>query len=449
MTASMPSSKSFGAKFQDAKQKVRREPGLRRSQNERRTPDASKSEIPPRTPVPLTVKSWWRDPASIPRRHFLYGQHYIRRQVGVTIAAGGRGKTTLACYEAVSMTVGRDLQTGDPLPSGPLRVWLLNGEEDQDELDRRVAAVCQRYGICESDLGGRLFVQSVRDCPMRIAKPAAGGAAAVEQPVADKMKGFISRNRIDVFMVDPLVSFHSVPENDNGAMDVVVKQGFGAVAYETASAGELFHHPGKPKPGQAETTVEDGRGASAIIWAVRSARVLNFMTPAEAEKIGVSEDERRRHVRIANGKANMAPIGSAKWMKIEVENLPNGDAVACGTLWKPPNPFDGVTVEDMKVAQQVAQGGAYRTDSQSPDWLGWWMAENLPHLNIKTRHSDKPRNKAEVTRLNNVLKTWTKNGVLATEEREDDHRKLKTFFVAGKLVESPSTACSYEANDDE
>jgi hypothetical protein len=146
------------------------------------------------------------------------------------------------------------------------------------------------------------------------------------------MTEFIKANQIDVFMIDPLVSFHGVVENDNSHMDMVVKQGFGAIANKTNSAGELFHHPGKPKPGQTDTTVEDGRGASALLWAVRSARVLNFMTPAEADRLGMSEEERRLHVRVANGKANMAPLGKAEWMKIEVELLPNGDQVACAAV---------------------------------------------------------------------------------------------------------------------
>src|SRR5262245_51355614 len=56
---------------------------------------------------------------------------------------------------------------------------------------------------------------------------------------------------------------------------------------------------------QAETTVEDARGASVIVWAVRAARMFNLMTPEEPEKLGIAEDERPLHVRVANGKANM------------------------------------------------------------------------------------------------------------------------------------------------
>jgi hypothetical protein len=43
-------------------------------------------------------------------------------------------------------------------------------------LDRRIAAVCQRYRISEADLGGRLFAQSVRDRSMRLATMDKGAA---------------------------------------------------------------------------------------------------------------------------------------------------------------------------------------------------------------------------------------------------------------------------------
>src|SRR5262245_57900978 len=177
---------------------------------------------------------------------------------------------------------------------------------------RRVAAICQHYNITEAACGGRLFVQTVRDKPTRFAA-LVRNVPALDRDVLDQFEAEIREKRIDVFGIDPLISFHSLLENDNGHMDLLLKEGLGGVASRTDSAGEVFHHPGKPKPGQAETTVEDARGASAIVWAVRSARVLNFMTTEEATKLGIAEDDRRLHVRVANGKANAGPLGKASW----------------------------------------------------------------------------------------------------------------------------------------
>jgi AAA domain len=397
------------------------------------------------TAIPRNIKNgdpWWRDPATIPPRAFLYDRHYSRRNIGATIAAGGRAKTTLSVYEALSMAVGRDLSTRLELSSGPLRVWLLNGEEDQDELDRRIAAACQRYGISQEDLGGRLFAQSVRDKPLRIAK-LANNAPTVDEQMKAFMVDFITTNRIDVFMVDPLISFHAVSENSNEHMDVVIKQGFGAIAGKTNSAGEVFHHPGKPKPGQTETTVEDSRGASAVIWAVRSARVNNFMTPEEATKLGLSETERRLHIRLTNGKANMGPIGMAKWIKLVIENLPNGDQVAVASCWTPPDPFKGITTADMELAQKLAATGEYRADSRSPNWIGYPVAA---HLQIKVSHKGE-NNPKDVARLSVIVKTWFKNKVLDIEERKDADGKMRKFVVAG--VFKPSSPEPVSSEDEE
>jgi AAA domain len=344
----------------------------------------------------------------------------------------------LSVFEAVTMTAGFDLTTRVPLPGGPLRVWLLNGEEEQDELDRRIAAVCQHYRISEADLGGRLFAQSVRDKPMRIAVMGKAGPA-IDDAVIRLMVDFIERNGIDVFMVDPLISFHAVAENDNSHMDLVIKQGFGAVAGKTNAAGEVFHHPGKPKPNQLETVVEDGRGASAILWAVRSARVLNFMTPADADKLGMSDEERKLHIRIANGKANMAPLGKAKWMKIAVENLPNGDQVACASPWEPPDPFQGLTTADLELAQKLARTGAYRDDSRSPEWFGYALAVQLG-IDVSPDGSNDPK---DIAKLKAIIKTWKDNKALCVEKRKDEQRKEKAFIVPG-----PAARSSHYTDDD-
>jgi AAA domain len=385
--------------------------------------------------------SWWRDPATIPPRQSLYDGHYIRRAIGATIGGGGRAKTTRGVYEGICMSVGVDIATKAVLPEGKLRVWVCNGEEDQDELDRRVSATCQRYGITRDDLGGRLFVQSVRDNPLRIAT-LVNNRPVIDQAVLKYMTDFIKDNGIDLFMLDPLVSFHGVMENDNGHMDLVVKEGFGAIANQTNSAGEMFHHPGKAKPGQPDTSVEDGRGASAILWAVRSARVFNFMTPDEAAKLGMTEDDRKLHIRIANGKANMGPLGKAKWMKLVVEDLVNGDHVAVASPWSPPDPFKGITAADMELARKLAATGEYRADSRSPKWIGYAIAD---HLQVAVSHQG-DNDPKDMARLNSIVKTWLKNKVLDIDERKDTDGKDRKFIIAGSFKPSPTAYPGDEAS---
>jgi hypothetical protein len=383
---------------------------------------------------PLDCAPWWIEPETIPRREFLYGKHFARKNIGASIGAGGRLKTTYGLFECVEMAVGYNLITKVKLPAGPLHAGFLNAEEDQDELDRRVAAICQRHGITRADLGGRLFVKSVCDRPLRFAT-LVRNVPTLNAPALEQLADFIQRNQLDIWMLDPWVSFHSVSENTNADMDLVIKQGLKPIASATDSAGEIFHHPGKPKPGAQDTVVEDARGASAIIWAVRSARVFNFMTPEEAKRIGIAEDQRRLHVRVANGKANMGPIGTASWLRIEVENLANGDEIACASPWNPPDPFAGVSTADMHKCRTLVQTGAYRADSRSPDWIGYAVAKTL-NINVVPGADNK---REDLARIKQILKTWIKNKVLKTETRTDENRQKRAFVLPGPWSDSETS----------
>jgi hypothetical protein len=160
------------------------------------------------------------------------------------------------------------------------------------------------------------------------------------------------------------------------------------------------------------------------------------MTPEEATKLGIPEDARRRHIRVTNGKANMAPIGTASWIKIEVENLPNGDQVACSSPWKPPDPFQGVKTADLHNCRTLAQTGAYRADSRSPDWVGYMIAEVLK-INVVHGADNKPE---DIARIKQILAKWLKNKVLKTEEREDNNRRKRLFVIPGPWAdEQPIT----------
>jgi hypothetical protein len=405
-----------------------------RADHTREELDALIEQAPDWTPQPestatnveqIDCEPWWVDPETIPPRAFLYEKHYARKCIGASIGAGGRMKTSQGLLEAVEMALGRNLSTGNPLPAGPLHVLCLNAEEDQDELDRRVAAICQRYNIAKEELGNRLFVKSVRKQPLRFATMVNGAAALNEMALA-ALESFIARKQIDVFMLDPWVAFHAVRESDNADMDLIIKQGLGGVAERTNSAGEIFHHPGKPKFGQ-DTVVEDARGASAIIYAVRSARVFNFMNANEATKLGISEHDRRRYIRISNGKANYGPLDKADWIKIEVENLPNGDEIACGSPWKPPDPFAGVSTADMYKCRELTRTGAYRLDSRSSDWIGYAIADVLK-INVADGADNDPK---DIAIIKQILAAWFKNKVLATEKRKDKTRHEKTFVIPG------------------
>ena len=127
---------------------------------------------------------------------------------------------------------------------------------------------------------------------------------------------------------------------------------------------------------QAETTVEDARGASVIVWAVRAARMFNLMTPEEPEKLGIAEDERPLHVRVANGKANMvrsARRPGSNWMPKTRQRERN----SVRQSMEAPGPLPGRRPIDMRKCCTLTQTGAYDLDGRSRDWVGYIVADVL------------------------------------------------------------------------
>ena len=201
------------------------------------------------------------------------------------------------------MCTGRNLLGEQPLLR--CRAWYHNAEDGPDEIYRRIAAVCQHYNIEQDELDGWLFVTSGLTMPIKIAT-ARTGRPVIEAATAAAIIQTITANEIGVVSFDPLVATHGATENITGEMDMVIRE-FARIANVTECAVEIVHHTRKPAPGQEELGVLDSRGAGAIIDAVRSARVLNTMSKADADKVGVDEVDRRLYFRIDRGKANMAP----------------------------------------------------------------------------------------------------------------------------------------------
>ena len=346
----------------------------------------------------VATRFTWRDPAGIPPRAWLYGKHYVRQFLTCTIAPGGLGKTSLVIGEALAMASQRPLL--GLTPTERARVWLWNGEDPADELQRRIVASMIHHGLTPEDVAGHLFTDVGRQAPIILATQTRRGTA-IAKPVVEAVIEAIKTNQIDALVIDPFVKSHRVGENDNNAIDAVVSQ-WAAIADVTNCAIELLHHP--RKTGGAEVTVEDGRGASALLSASRSARVLNRMSAQEAEDAGLEKATAWRHFRVDNGKASMAPPPEkAYWYRLASVALNNGDDVGVATTWSWPDPFEGVTARDLRAAQkEVSEGGPWRANSQANDWVGKPIAKALK-LDI---HKDGDKKK-----VRSLLKTWMKTGM--------------------------------------
>jgi hypothetical protein len=371
-----------------------------------------------RAPVIKATPFVWIDPTTIPPRQFLYGKHLIRQFVSTTFAHGGVGKSSLEIAEALAMTSNKPLL--GIKPQGKLRCWYWNGEDPLDEIHRRVMATVLHYKLTAEEIGA-LYIDVGRLMPIIIAEQTRDGAKVMD-PIVDAVIKTIQEEKIDVMIIDPFVSSHRVTENDNNAIEIVAKK-WAHIADVTNSAIELSHH--SRKTGSADVSVQDGRGAVALLAAARSARVLNTMSEAEAAQADVHN--RKYYFRVDNGKANLSvPIDKAQWYQFVSVNLCNdvdlgGDDVGVPVSWNLPNAFDGIKTSDLRAAQKaVSEGGPWREDARAYDWVGRPIAAALK-LN--------PDNKRDKRKITSMLKTWIENGMFVRVPGKDPKRRVNKMFV--------------------
>lgn len=367
----------------------------------------------------------WRDPATMPRRQWLYGHHLIRKFVSATFAPGGVGKSGLVLAEAVAMASGKPLL--GHRPRSRLRVGYWNGEDPFEESERRVLATCLLHDLEPNDLDGWLHLGSGREDDLIIAEQSAAGAIILA-PNVEAVLDTIRSLRLDVVIIDPFVSSHRVPENDNMAIDLVAKR-WGKIADLTNTAIELVHHTRKTNG--TETTVEDGRGAVALLNAARAARVLNAMSKDERDRAGVKASE--SYFRVDSGKANLAPPAEGtEWFQVTSVDLGNGDdgeladSVGAVRAWQWPDPSDGVSASHLRAVQNFIAGGQWRENAQASEWAGRAVAEVLG-LDLD--------DKADKRKIKGLLTTWLKAGALIRVMSPDKTRQSRPMIEVGKWAE--------------
>ncbi len=375
------------------------------------------------TPTPFR----WRDPSTFPRRQFVYGRHYARQYLSLTAAPTKVGKSSLCLAEAVAMASGLNLLGVEP--AAPMRVWYWNGEDPQEELERRVLAICLHYSIDRSKIEDSLFLDSGRDTEIIVATQTKTGAR-IAVPVEDALNAALKEGKFDVFILDPAVSVHRVSENDNMAIDAVAKA-FGRIAGKANVAIEAVHHT--RKLGGSEATIEDSRGASAWVSAARDVRVLNRMTKDEGARAGIEDGKERLYFR-ADTDGNLSPASATDWYNLASQGLGNGsggpiddqDYIGVATRWTWPDPFADVTTSDLRAVQAAIADGRWRESSQAKDWAGHAVAKIL---------SLDATNKTHRAKISALLKTWIANGVLAVVEGLDAKREKRNFIEAGQSDE--------------
>lgn len=251
--------------------------------------------------------------------------YLLKGAVNLLVAEGGAGKSSLTLVEAISIATNRNLLGLGIVVQG--NVLVVNNEDDDNEFDRRIGAICLHYGISTSELKNRLFVRSGYEKPVKVAVEQ--DRIVAQSTDVKALIDYIECNKIDVVIFDPYISTHDSNENDNSSIDKVVQQ-FKHIASKTSVAIRLVHHTRKNGNSHSNSAgdIEIARGASALKDGARVCHTLVSMTNKEADEYGVDKETQQRLIRIDGAKMNFSlNKGTPNWFYKESVFINNGESV--------------------------------------------------------------------------------------------------------------------------
>ena len=357
-----------------------------------------------------------------PPREWLLGNQFCRNFLSGLLAPGATGKTALRTLQYLALATGRPL-TGQHVFKRS-RVLLLSLEDDDSELQRRLAAARIHHDISPDDLRGWLFCATPKG--IRFADMKDG--AMIRGPLEAMLRQVITERRIDLVGLDPFVKLHGMDENSNTAINFVSEL-LVKLAIDMNIAVDVPHHTKKGL--QTAGDADAGRGASAARDAGRLMYTLTRMADNEGETFGIPAEERRLYVRLDSSKVNIAPpSGEATWFKligVRLENgtpdYPQGDEVQTVVPWHPPRTWDGISSAQLNAALDDIEAGLpngqrYSDKGPAKERAAWKVVQR--HCPDRTE-----------PQCRQIVNTWAQNGLVFTEEYDDpiDRKQRKGLRV--------------------
>lgn len=263
-----------------------------------------------------------------PPRPWAYGDFLMHGAVTGIAAPPGTCKTTFAVQLGICFGLGLALGPWGPRPGGGGRAWLFNGEEPQEELDRRFLAACKEMSADEAEASERFAYSSGLTHGLTLLIQDRRTGTFTRSPHLQTIKRHIINGGFRLFIIDPLIEFHQVAENDAVAMRAlgnVLRE----IATECACAVLVFHHT--PKSASADTAAGDMnamRGGGPLIGVARFVATMFTMSKSDAQNLGVPAKEAVHYVRFDGAKANMSPVPAEGvwWRKLGI-GIDNADDV--------------------------------------------------------------------------------------------------------------------------
>jgi RecA-family ATPase len=316
----------------------------------------------------------------IPPRRWIINDLALGGKITLVIAPPGVGKSTFSLMAAMSVATGTNLLGDAHKVVEQGTTWMINNEDDTDEVHRRIAAQITHMrlddkGQCALQTG--FFHTSGTDRQYLIAKRNDHGVLVPRD--LDATINLIKEKGVVLLIVDPLAETSRADENSNDEMLMICRM-YRRIAQETQCAVIIIHHTRKLPSGASTGHVgnmDSGRGASSMTGVARLVLTLYNMDKKDAAKMEIDESEKHRYVRLDNAKSNMSLGCPTSWFVKESVTLPNTDSVGVMVPFKPP--------VKQTMAEQIRQVMDGESETPLGDVVRALQNEGVEHRGVSTQ----------------------------------------------------------------
>lgn len=296
----------------------------------------------------------------------------------VTLLAGppGVAKSTFILNYLVALAADQTIFTGQIFGPRPVKVLYVSGDDDRDEVWKRIAACEAQHAIPAGKFQVDVLAAPMPGFERFVLVEADGKGSKLNQESFEALEDLVSSGKYDVVVVDPLANFAAAAEQSSRDFLPAMNRLVGIARQHEKCALVLVHHERKTQGQPGEASLDNARGTGALGGAVRVARAMRRIRVDDLEELGLAgvltDDEVRRLYVLEDTKASYQGLGAKWFLKIETVRFGNArrgyaeDRVGVLVPWVAPQPQTvSLPVADLQVVADEIDSGDYNQSNQS------------------------------------------------------------------------------------
>jgi len=233
---------------------------------------------------------------------------FIKGAYNILTGRGGSGKSAIALKSMIMYLSVNPNKTG----------LAFFTEDGKDDITSRLEMICRGENIDSNDIINRVhFITVENDDRIKWAKTSRDGYQ-VENIYINEVIEFSKSQNVGFIIIDPLKRFHSLSENSNDDMDVLVRDVFVDMAVKTEAVLLVLHHSSKSGESGASRGASTISDSARLGWSIGKYYIRN-------EKSGevVIDESKRNKIKLSIIKDNQGLEGKCAIRDVSDNSIPN------------------------------------------------------------------------------------------------------------------------------